>query len=87
MAKRPLTNIEKVTHIMSRSNYGALAQCFVMEALHKWSGIISTAAASKVDNGFISGEAWIGVAQEINKKLKAEMLIDDDESYEEEPEP
>jgi hypothetical protein len=33
MAKRPMTNIEKVTHIMTFSNYGALAQCFVMDAL------------------------------------------------------
>lgn len=55
MGRRPMTNIEKVTHIMSHSDYGALAQCFVMEALHKWSGLISRAKASEVDNGFISG--------------------------------
>jgi hypothetical protein len=87
MGRRPMTNIEKVTHIMSYSDYGALAQCFVMEALHEWSGLISTATASEIDNGFISGEAWIGVAKEIRKKLKAEMLVDDAESDEHEPAP
>jgi len=86
-AKRPMTNIERVTHIMSFSNYGALAQMFVMEALHKWSGIISEASPECVDNGFVNGEAWIGVAHEIRKKLKAEMLVDDAESDEQEPAP
>jgi hypothetical protein len=79
MAKRPMTNIERVTHIMSYSNYGALAQMFVMEALHKWSGIISRASPEQVDNGFVNGEAWIGVAKEIHKGLNTEMTIDDPE--------
>jgi hypothetical protein len=77
MAKRPMTNIEKVTHIMTYSNYGALSQMFVMEALHKWSGIISKASPEQVDNGFINGEAWIGVAGEIQKALQTELTIDD----------
>jgi hypothetical protein len=57
MAKRPMTNIEKVTHIMSHGNYGTLIQCFVMEALHRWSAIISKADPREVDNCFVSGEA------------------------------
>lgn len=77
MAKRPMTNIEKVTHIMSYSNYGALAQMFVMESLHKWSGIISKASPEQVDNGFIDGGAWIGVAKEIHKALHSEHTIYD----------
>jgi hypothetical protein len=75
--KRPMTNIEKVTHIMTYSNHGALSQMFVMEALHKWSDIISRASAKDVDNGFIDPEAWIGVAKEIRERLQTEMLIDD----------
>ena len=77
MAKRPMTNIEKVTHIMSYSNYGALAQMFVMEALLRWSDIVGKADAKKVDNGLISGEAWIGVAKEIQNALHTEFTIDD----------
>jgi hypothetical protein len=84
MEKRPMTNIEKVTHIMSYSNYGALAQMFVMEALHKWSGIISKASPEQVDNGFVNGEAWIGVAKEIQKALQAELTITDPEIEEDE---
>jgi hypothetical protein len=83
MAKRPMTNIEKVTHMMSYSNYGALAQMFVMEALHKWSDIISKTDPKKVDNGFVSGEAWVGVAKEIQQGLHTEMTMDDPELDEE----
>jgi hypothetical protein len=74
-----MTNIEKVTHIMTYSNYGALSQMFVMEALHKWSGIISKASPEQVDNGFVNGEAWIGVAGEIQRVLQTELTIDDPE--------
>jgi hypothetical protein len=84
MAKRPMTNIEKVTHIMNYSNYGALAQMFVMEALHKWSGTISKASPEQVENGFINAEAWIGVAREIQGALRAEITIDDSELDEDE---
>src|SRR6266571_1209998 len=77
MAKRTMTNIEKVTHIMTYSNYGALAQLFDMDALHQWSGIISKASPQQVDNGFINGEAWISVAGEIHKALQSELTIND----------
>jgi hypothetical protein len=84
MAKRSMTNIEKVQHIMSYSRYGALAQLFVMDALHKWTGIISKAQPEQVDNGFVDPEAWIGVAREINDALNAGLSIDDSESEEDE---
>lgn len=84
MTKRPMTNIEKVTHIMTYSNYGALAQMFVMDALHQWSGIISKASPEQVDNGFVSGEAWIGVASEIQKVMQSELTIHDPEYDEDE---
>jgi hypothetical protein len=77
--KRPMTNIEKVTHIMTYSKYGALAQLFVMDALNKWSGIVSKALPEQVTNGFINGEAWIAVAKEIQDALRTEMTINDDE--------
>jgi hypothetical protein len=84
MAKRPMTNIEKVTHIMTYSNYRALSQMFVREALHKWSGIISKASPEQVDNGFVNGKAWIAVAKEIHKALQAELTITDLEFEEDE---
>jgi hypothetical protein len=84
MAKRPMTNIEKVQHIMSYSRYGALAQLFVMDALHKWTDIIGKASPQRVDNGFIDPEAWIGVAREIQNALKSDLTIDDPELEEDE---
>lgn len=84
MAKRPMTNIEKVAHIMTYSNYGALAQMFVMKALHKWSGIISNASPQDVDNGFINPDAWIKVAKEIQNTLRMDMTVDDPELDEDE---
>ena len=79
MSKRPMTNIEKVQHIMEYSSYGALAQLFVMDALHKWSERVSKASSDDVGNGVVSGEAWIGVAKEIHDKLRSELTIDDSE--------
>jgi hypothetical protein len=84
MAKRRMTNIEKVTHIMTFSSYGALAECFVMDALHQWSDLIRKASPDNISNGLISGEAWIGVANEIHDRLNTEMLINDPESNEDE---
>ncbi len=84
MAKRPMSNIEKVQHIMSYSRYGALAQLFVMDALHKWTGIITKASPAQFDNGLVNPEAWIGVAREIQNKLQTGLGIDDPELEEEE---
>ena len=80
MARRPMTNIEKVTHIMTFSKYGGLAQLFVMDALHKGTDIVSKASPEQVGNGFIDGDAWIGVAREIQETLKSELTTDDPET-------
>ena len=68
----PSTNLEVVTDIMTYSNYGALAQLFVMDALTKFSKIVMSTPSedmAMMDNGLISCEAWKGVAAEIHKKL------------------
>ncbi len=77
MTKRPMTNIEKVQHIMTYSRYGGLAQLFVMDALHKWTDIISKASPEEIGNGFVNGEAWIGVAREIQETLKSNLSTED----------
>jgi hypothetical protein len=84
MTKRPMTNIEKVQHIMTYSRYGGLAQLFVMDALHKWTDIISKASPEEISNGFVNGDAWIGVAREIQETLKSGLTIDDQELEENE---
>lgn len=68
----PSTNLEVVTDIMTYSNYGALAQLFVMDALTKFSKIVMSTPSedmAMMDNGLISCEAWKGIAAEIHKKL------------------
>jgi hypothetical protein len=50
-----------------------------MEAVRRWAEIISKAAPEQVENGFISGTAWIGVAKETLKEMNTEMTINDPE--------
>jgi hypothetical protein len=67
---QPETNVEFVTRLMEFSNYGALAQIFVIEALRRWSDLVAEAEPAKVDSPMISGHAWVGVAKEIKAKLE-----------------
>lgn len=70
MAK-PKTNVQFVKDIMEFSRYGALAQVFVIDALDKWSKKISEVDPAQVDSAMVNGEAWVGVAKEIQEKLNA----------------
>lgn len=72
MPKRK-TNTAFVRDLMEHSAYGPLAQLFVIEALHKWSGHVAKADPADLDNPLISGAAWVGVAKEIHAKLEARM--------------
>jgi hypothetical protein len=67
---QPETNVEFVTRIMELSNYGALAQLFILEAVRNWSDLVAEADPAKVDTPMISGHAWVGVAKEIKAKLE-----------------
>lgn len=72
-AKKRLTNIELVVEIMEYSQFGALAQVFVMDALEKFSATVSEAKVSDFgENCMVHPQAWIGVAKEIKKKLARE---------------
>lgn len=69
--RRPRTNVEFVAELMEYSRHGALAQLFVLDALDKWSKIISETDPAKLDNVLVNGEAWKSVAKEINDKIAA----------------
>jgi hypothetical protein len=73
MAKRNETNVEFVTRMMEFSNYGALAQLFILESIRNWSELVAKADPVKVDSPMISGQAWVGVAKEIQEKMTARM--------------
>lgn len=69
-----MTNIEKITDIMEYSQYGALAQMFVMDAVGKLAKIVAEATEADLEpmkNGFIDPYAWQNVAKEIQVKLAA----------------
>lgn len=69
-----LTNVEKITQIMEYSEFGALAQIFVMDAVGKLANMVANTPIEELEsmrNGFISPEGWRGVAVEIAEKLRS----------------
>jgi hypothetical protein len=70
--KQMKTNEDLIRDIMNYSNYGALAQLFVIDALTKFADTVAASVPDNYpDNGIVSPEAWIGVAKEIKEKLNA----------------
>lgn len=74
-APRPETNVEFVSRMMEFSDYGALAQLFVLDALDKWSKMVAETPIEEVRRQFgsdslINPDSWCGVAAEIQRKLK-----------------
>lgn len=74
MPKRNETNVEFVQSLMEVSNYGALAQLFIIDAIDKWSKKVAEVGLDEVRRQMadspISPDAWYGVAVEIQRKLK-----------------
>lgn len=70
------TNIEAVVDLMEYSQFGALAQIFVVDALGKQAKRVADApeeAFAGMKDGMIHPKAWQGVAREIEKKLDAHL--------------
>lgn len=70
----PETNIDIVTSIMEFSNYGALSQFFVLDAIRKFAKRVIESTPEELEamkDGFITPQAWQGVAKEIDAKLDA----------------
>ncbi len=71
MPKPPKTNVQIVKSIMENSQYGALAQAFVIDALMKWSDKIANTDPKLLEHGLVNADSWVGVAKEIQSKLNA----------------
>lgn len=70
---KPQTNVELVTQYMEFSRTGALTQCFVIEALDKWSAItLNNQDKLRVSmrDSMINPEAWIAAAAEWQEMSK-----------------
>jgi hypothetical protein len=68
-----MTNIKFVKTLMEFSNYGALVQAFIIQAIvHYCDHIIANEEEVKksMEKGFISPDAWIGIAKEIKTKIE-----------------
>ena len=50
-----------------------------MEAVRKWAEVISKTTPEQVENGFVSGTAWIAVAKETLNGMNTDMTINDPE--------
>lgn len=68
MAKRK-TNIQVVNQMMEFSQHGALAQLFILQAIEKYADACIAAKPEEMENGFISGVAWQGVAKDLKRQL------------------
>lgn len=71
-AKRK-TNVQIVKSIMEYSDYGAIVQVFIMDAIRKQAeqvAALDPATVKKENWYFISFEGWQGVAKEILRKLQ-----------------
>lgn len=73
-----LTNEEFVAELMQFSNFGALSQVFVIEAIRRYADQVAAAQPSEVDTPFLSGPVWIGVAKEIQAKVYNQYDVDAD---------
>lgn len=73
-----LTNEEFVAELMQFSNFGALSQVFVIEAIRRYADQVAAAQPSEVDTKFLSGPVWIGVAKEIQAKMYNQYDVDAD---------
>lgn len=66
--KKPETNIEIVTRMMTFSPTGALSQMFIIAAIDNYSKAV--AAAPPIEHGLINGEAWKRTAEWIQEELE-----------------
>lgn len=67
------TNEQAIRNIMNYSNYGALAQIFVVDALLKQATAVANMNPEDVKSGLVNGAAWVGVAKEIRDKLNEHL--------------
>ena len=64
-----MTNEQFMVEIMSFSEFGALKQLFIINALTKEAGRVAN--EPPIEHPFINGEAWKGVAQELRDEMVA----------------
>lgn len=64
------TNVQFLIRVMEHSQFGALKQAFVMDALDKMAEAVAKADPKEVGNGLVNGNTWVGCAKELQAELK-----------------
>lgn len=68
------TNVQAVRSMMEYSDFGALAQAFIIEAISRYADEVSESTPEDYGSfTLVSPESWIGVAREIRKKMNAHL--------------
>ena len=70
MAKKPQTNVQFVKEVMEFSNFGPMAQLFVMWAIEESARQQMVNPFSQEELGLVDVTSWQGVAQEIYNKFQ-----------------
>lgn len=65
------TNEDLIQDLITYSPYGALSQTFVMYAVRHYAKMVIEAGPEACDSAFLSGEAWVGVATDIQTRCDA----------------
>jgi hypothetical protein len=63
------TNVEQVEHLMNFSNFGALKQAFVMQALKSYATDMIAPDMAWPENAIVSKDTWVGIAKELLNDL------------------
>lgn len=64
------TNEKLVMDMMQFSPFGALSQVFIIEAIRKYADACADQPPETFDSGMLNGEAWVGVAKDIKKRMQ-----------------
>lgn len=72
MKIQDMSNVDFVHHLMSFSNYGALSQVFVIEAIRYYAEAVAKQKKPEKEDpeSIISPIAWHGVAVEILERME-----------------
>lgn len=63
------TNVDLVKAVMDFSQYGALAQAFIIQAVRDYAEKVAAPETVVPDNAFMTGATWKGVAVEVKEKF------------------
>jgi hypothetical protein len=78
---KKLSNMDRLHHMMTFSEHGALAQVFIMEAIRHYSATIRSVEPPENDlddHGFISKRRWWEISVDINKEINQHLNIKED---------